>query len=247
MHHGGNQIPNSQYQLDLARQDNTISASLNYIANNLSDIVQNAFIYNWDMRYIDEGPRYIRMLAQAKRGVKNYGLETDDGKNNFMVGDITFSATLFIDLPDWILGHWICAKLLGYKGKNKINLSQEEQEEEFGELLNTVESNGALIKGFLYEFHLHLFPFSYPTEVEFLAKQIKEYDIKASAPNQNSGQLILPCKEQVTLQQNKALNAFEYELALAKNHYQDLSTWMHYHYNPHKKELLLNMLPLLRF
>lgn len=237
LHSGVGNVLYTQYKLDLEHQDNAISASLDYIANNLSDIIQNVFIYNWDARYIDEDPRYIKMLEQAKIGLKSYDFETKKGKSNFKVEDITFCAPSFIDLSDWILGHWICAKLLGYKSKvtDKVNLSLKEQEEEFGDLLNTVENHGLLAKGFLYESHLHLFPFAYPNEAEFLHKQIKEYGIKASCLNQNAGKLILPCNQKVILRQNKKLNSFDYELEVAQNHYQDLSTWMHYLYNPLKK------------
>ena len=91
----------------------------------------------------------------------------------------------FEDLKNWSLGHWICPKLLGYEKKTKKEIA-----EEFGALLKQTTDASACTKGFSYTPELHLFDFAYPSEVEFLPKQVRKYGIRSIA-SKSAGHLAL--------------------------------------------------------
>ena len=216
VHDGGRLPPHSSKTLDLEHQDMFLSASLDYISNELAGVVQEVFVYNWDVRYIDEDPRYVCMLGQQDKKIQ---LPKEDASNVFAPFD---------DLKNWSLGHWICGKLLGYDSTAKKEIA-----EEFGALLIQVTDASAVAKGFEYSSKLH-FVFSYPSEVEFLPKQVRKYGIRAIA-SKSAGHLILPHGKTVDLKIGKKVQGLEKELILAQNNESDLASWMHYIDNPTSK------------
>ena len=194
-----------------------LSASLDFIAKELEGVVQEVFVYNWDVRYIDEDPRYVCMLSGKDVQVNITKEESD-----------VFAP--FEDLQNWCLGHWICGKLLGYQNKTK-----KEVQEEFGALLVQNIDNGVTNKGFTYTSEVCLFPFSYPSEIEFLPKQVRKYGIRSIAQN-SVGHLILPCKKRVDLKAQNPVSKFEQELVLSQNNAPDLATWTYLIDNPTTKK-----------